>query len=184
MLVKFLLFCLIWLLSTAFLTFMGYGLFPGASIFIIGVISCIISWVIAFIFTVLHSVTKGEIDTQRLSSGNPDYEAYPGDVANHCFSTEDIGGHLYFFPDSLVFHPMPVKDKPQIKDWILPYKEITKVGHGPAINKILIGSGDDNIDVFSVHNKEKWISKIKSKMKASPDHGTNTPPAQSPETNQ
>ena len=126
MIVKFLIFLLIWLLSTAFITFMGYGLFPGVSIFVIGVTACLISWVIAFIFTVLKSVTKGEIDTQKLISGEPDYTAYPGDVANMALESEDIGGHLYFFPESLVFHPLK-KDKVQLPDRIMPYKEIVDV---------------------------------------------------------
>lgn len=169
MLVKYLIFCLIWLLSTAFLTFMGYGLYPETPIFVTGVIACIISWILSFIFTVLRSVTKGEIDTQKLASGNPDYEAYQGDVANHCFSSEDIGGHLYFFPESLVFHSKPNKDKVQVKDWILPYDDITGVRQGPAINKILIESKNGTTDVFAVHNKDKWIKKIRSKMKNVPD---------------
>lgn len=168
MVVKYLIFCLIWLLMTAFLTFMGYGLFPETSIFVIGVIACIISWVLSIIFTVLRSVTKGEIDTQKLASGDPDYTAYPGDVANHCINNEDMGGHLYFFPESLVFHPLPDKDKVQLKDWILPYAEISDVRQGPAINKILIESKSGTEDIFAVHNKEKWISQVKSKMKKPP----------------
>ena len=168
MLVKYLIFCLIWLLLTAFLTFMGYGLFPETSIFLIGVIACIIAWISAFIFTVLRSVTKGEIDTQKLASGNPDYDAYPGDVVNHSVGIEDIGGKLHFFPESLVFHPLLTKDKVQLQDWILEYKEIADVRQGPAINKICIESKSGSIDIFAVHNKEKWIKQIQSKMKNAP----------------
>ena len=141
---------------------MGYGLFPGTSIFTIGVISCLISWVIAFIFTVLRSVTKGEIDTQKLISGDPDYTAYPGDVANWAMGTEELGGHLYFFPESLVFHPLP-KDKMQLKDRIMPYKDIVDVRQGNAVNKILIESNDGSSETFAVHNKEKWIQQIRKK---------------------
>ena len=141
---------------------MGYGLFPGASIFTTGVIACLISWVIAFIFTVLKSVTKGEIDTQKLKSGDPDYAAYPGDVANHSIGNEDYGGKLHFFPESLVFHPVS-KDDIKLKDWILPYTEIADVRQGPAVNKIIIESKDGTADVFAVHNKDKWIRQIKSK---------------------
>ncbi|MBQ7583065.1 MAG: hypothetical protein IJT24_00505 [Lachnospiraceae bacterium] len=141
---------------------MGYGLFTGASIFTIGVIACLISWVIAFIFTVLRSVTKGEIDTQKLANGDPDYMAYPGDVANHTIGNDDFGGRLFFFPESLVFHPLP-KDDVKLKDWILPYKEIADVRQGPAINKILIESKDGVVDTFAVHNKDKWIQQIRLK---------------------
>ena len=162
MIVKFLIFLLIWLLSTAFITFMGYGLFPEVSIFVTGVIACLISWVIAFIFTVLKSVTKGEIDTQKLISGEPDYAAYPGDVANMSLENEDIGGHLYFFPESLVFHPLP-KDKVQLPDRIMPYKEIVDVRQGNAVNKILIESNDGSADIFAVHNKDKWMQQIRKK---------------------
>ena len=42
--------------------------------------------------------------------------------------------------------------------------EIADVRQGPAINKILIESKDGTADIFAVHNKEKWITKIKSKM--------------------
>lgn len=162
MVARFLIFCLVWLIFTAFLTFMGYGLFPGVSIFTIGVIACLISWVIAIIFTVLRSVTKGEIDTQKLISGDPDYTAYPGDVANWDTGAEDIGGHLYFFPESLVFHPLQ-KDKSQIKDRIIDYKNIVDVKQGNAVNKIQIESNDGTSDIFAVHNKDKWIHQIKKK---------------------
>ncbi|MBO5550511.1 MAG: hypothetical protein J5966_01010 [Lachnospiraceae bacterium] len=157
---------------------MGYGLYPGTSILVIGIIACIISWITSFIFTILRSVTKEEIDTQKLASGDADYEAYPGDVANHCFSSEDINGHLYFFPESLVFHSLPNKDKLQVKDWILPYDDITGVKHGPAINKILIESKSGATDVFAIHNRERWITRIKSKMKDSPESSAN--PASTP----
>ncbi len=168
MVVKFLIFLLIWILLTAFGTFMGYGLFPDNPIFVTGVIACLIAWVIAIIIMVLRSVTKGEIDTQKLDGGDPDYEAYPGDVANHSVGTEDIGGHLYFFPESLVFHPLK-KDDVQLKDWILPYKDITDVRQGPAINKILIESKGGFSDVFAVHSKDKWINRIRGKMKQKPN---------------
>ncbi len=164
---RFLVFLLIWLLLTAFGTFMGYGLFPDNSIFTTGVISCLISWTIAFIITVLRSVTKGEIDTQKLlTSGIPDYEAYPGDVSNHSVGAEEIPGHLYFFPESLVFHAV-MKDKVQIQDWILDYKDIADVRQGPSINKIVVEAKDGAVDVFAVHSKDKWISQIRAKMKSS-----------------
>ncbi len=171
MLVKFLIFLLIWLLLTAFGTFMGYGLYPDVPIFHTGVIACLIAWVISIIFMLIKSVTKDEINTQKLESGDPDYSAYPGDVANHSVGAEDYGGRLYFFPESLVFHPLP-KDDVQLKDWILPYKEIADVKQGPAINKILIESKDGTVDIFAVHNKDKWIQQIKTKANIK-----NPPPA-------
>ena len=162
MVAKFLIFLLVWILLTAFNTFMGYGLYPDTSIFTIGVIACLISWVLAIIFTVLRSVTKGEIDTQKLLSGEPDYNAYPGDVANHTVGSEDMGGKLHFFPESLVFHPLP-KEGTEFKDWMLEYKKIADVRQGPAVNKILIESKDGAEDIFAVHNKDKWIKQIKLK---------------------
>ena len=163
MVARFLIFLLVWLLLTAFGTFMGYGLYPGTSIFTIGVIACLISWIAAIIFTVLRSVTKGEIDAQKLlQSGDPDYNAYPGDVANRSLGSEDIGGKLHFFPESLVFHPFP-KDDAEYKDWILDYKDIADVTQGPAVNKILIESKDGTSEIFAVHNKDKWIKQIKAK---------------------
>ncbi len=141
---------------------MGYGLYPDVPLFTIGVAACLISWIIAIIFTVLRSVTKDEINTQKLESGDPDYSAYPGDVANHAIGNEDFGGKLYFFPESLVFHPLP-KDDIQLRDWTIRYKDIKNVRQGPAINKIIIESKDGIADVFAVHNKDKWISRIKAK---------------------
>ncbi|MBQ9442794.1 MAG: hypothetical protein IJU43_00690 [Lachnospiraceae bacterium] len=167
MVAKFLVFLLIWILLTAFGTFMGYGLFPDRSIFETGVIACLIAWVVSIIITVLRSVTKGEIDTQKLlTSKHPDYEAYPGDVANHSVGFEEIGGHLHFFPESLVFHPA-YKDKVQLQDWIIDYKDIADVRQGPSINKIVVEAKDGAVDVFAVHSKDKWISQIRTKMKSS-----------------
>ncbi len=162
MFVRFLVFLLIWLFLTAFGTFMGYGLYPDVPIFTTGVAACLISWVLAIIFTVLRSVTKDEINTQKLETGEPDYMAYPGDVANHTVGDEEYGGRLFFFPESLVFHPIP-KDDVQLKDWILPYKDIADVKQGPAINKIQIDSKDGVSDFFAVHNKDKWINQIRAK---------------------
>lgn len=162
MIAKFFIFLLVWLLLTAFGTFMGYGLYPETSIFTIGVIACLVSWVIAIIFTVLRSVTKGEIDTQKLLSGDPDYNAYPGDVANRAVGSEDMGGKLHFFPESIVFHPIP-KEGLEFKDWILDYKDIADVRQGPAVNKIIIESKDGTEEIFAVHNKDKWIKQLKAK---------------------
>lgn len=169
MLAGYLIFFLIWVILTAFVTFMGYGLFPDVPIFTTGVISCLIAWVLAIIVAILRSVTKDEINTQKLASGNPDYSAYPGDVANHTVGIEDVGGRLIFFPESLVFHPIP-SDPPR-EDWIIPYTDITDVRQGPGVNKINIESKNGTVDTFATHNKDKWILQIKKKA------GIQDPPA-------
>ena len=161
MLAGYLIFFLIWLLLTAFGTFMGYGLFPNAPIFTTGAIACLVAWVLAIIVAILRSVTKDEINTQKLSSGTADYSAYPGDVANHTVGETDIGGRLIFFPESLVFHPLP-SDPPQ-QDWIIPYKDIADVRQGHGVNKINIESKNNTVDSFAIHNKDKWIHQIKKK---------------------
>ncbi|MCR5748103.1 MAG: hypothetical protein K6G03_10380 [Lachnospiraceae bacterium] len=159
-----LVFFLIWIILTAFGTFLGYGIFPDTPILMTGVIVCLISWCIALGITTLFSVSKKEItQVQKEAAERSKYNKYPGGIANHHRGIETTNGKLYFFPDSLVFHPHSYKVERD--DITIPYTDITDVRiHEENKHYICIESKDGSKAVFSVADKEKWIADIKEKL--------------------
>ena len=159
MLARYLIFCLIWLLLSAFGTFMGYNIFPDTPIFTTGVLSCLISWVVAMLFTVFRSVSKGEIElVQKEAAERAKYKGYPGSAANHIIGINNINGHLYMFPESLVFHPHTLDENKE--DWNLPYEDIAEVKVDPETKKLCIESKSGTTDRFAVADRQKWINDI------------------------
>lgn len=160
----FMVFFGIWIVLTAFITFMGYGLFPDNPIFTTGIIACLISWCAALGITSLFSVSKTELDNLRKEDANrAKYNRHPGCNANHYKGVEVVIGRLCLFPEELIFHPLSFKE--ELEDLVIPYTDIIDVGVDEE-NKhhICVESRDGRKHIFSVADKEKWINGINEKL--------------------
>ena len=159
-----LVFFAIWLVLTAFGTFLGYGIYPDNPIIMTGVISCLASWCVALGITTLFSVSKKEIrQVQKEAAEKSKYNKYQGGPANHHRGIETTNGRLFFFPDSLVFHPHSYRV--EIDDLAIPYADIADVRIDEEDkHHILVESKDGSKHIFTVGDKEKWIADIREKL--------------------
>ena len=127
----------------------------------------LISWIIALVFALGRAV-KGRTAFQllpesefRSTSADESYKQYPGGPANHFNAGTADEGHLYFFPDSLVFHPHT--KGPHRADVTIKYNNIADVK--PSIlNSIIVNTRDEKSHRFAVENKHQWVSDIKARI--------------------
>ena len=117
-----------------------------------------ISWVIALLFA-LGASFKGRSAFQlmpetsgRKNPADAEYDQYQGGVAG--------GGHLYFFPECLVFHPNA--SNPNRSDIKIRYANIATVKPS-MLNTILITTKDGSVHRFTVNDKNQWVSDIMAK---------------------
>ncbi|MBO4373608.1 MAG: hypothetical protein J5829_00715 [Lachnospiraceae bacterium] len=126
----------------------------------------LISWIIALLFAIGVSV-KGNTafqllpeDSLKNDPADVEYKQYPGGPANHFNGQTSDCGHLYLFPDSLVFHPYsPKTHRP---DFTIKYSNIEKIKPS-SLNSIIIITKDEKKHRFAVENKQQWVSDISSK---------------------
>jgi len=166
MFIGFVLLCIIWLMLSAFGILVGMVFFPNVLITDVKIFAITISWFVAFFIVMIHYHRQGRIHVALPETDEPDeeldYDAHMGSFANHVVGKAAKGGHLYFFPDMLVFHPN--KNNMQLKDWKLPYKEIASVTLGKAEKSICIKSKSGRIDYFFVNRRAQWVNGIETRM--------------------
>ncbi len=166
MVTVFLVFCAIWLVFTGLGTFVGYVVLAGGMPLIrIAVYSCLISWVLALIITILFSVSKKEIArVQEEEAERAKFRRFPGGAANHYVGIETINGALHFFPDRLVFHAHSFRE--EIEDWELAYTDISDVrlGEDDDKHKLCIEGKNGAVSKFSTFDNEKLLAAIKEKL--------------------
>ncbi len=156
----FLVFFGIWVVITALLTFMGYGLFPDNPLINTGIYACLISWCVALGITSLFSVSKHEINQIHKEDANrAKYTRHPGGAANMHKGFETTTGRLCLFPKNLIFHPRSYKV--EMEDVTIPYETIADVRVDEE-NKhhLCVETKEGDKFFFSVADKEKWINDI------------------------
>ena len=168
MIVGFLLLCIIWLMLSAFGILFGMVYFPNVLLTDIKIVSMTVSWFVAFFIVMIHYHRQGRIHVRSLEDEDDgddeelDYGAHMGGFANRVVGKSARGGHLYFFPDMLVFHPNPTPGQ-QTKDWKLAYRDIAAVTLGKTEKSICITSKKGKVDYFFVSRRAQWVNGIEAR---------------------
>lgn len=127
----------------------------------------IISWVFAFLFA-LGLSAKGRSafqlmpeTTGRKNPADETYKQYPGGPSNHFNRGVADAGHLYLFPDSLVFHPG--ESSLYQSDIRIKYISISDV-RPSTLNTIMVSIKEGETHRFAVEDKYQWVTDIKARM--------------------
>ena len=150
----FLFFMIIWVVASLLGIFFVPPFVEDIALTTIIVYSVAISWVIAFVITILQYISQ---------FGNRG-ASYPGGPASYVLADDAaVKGFLRFSPDYLLFIPHDYENLK--KDIEIKYKDINTVSFGGGTKDLQVEPKKGKKEIFLVSNRSKWKRYLDIKIK-------------------